>query len=224
MYEDVVTQEEFEAIQKEKLGKGLTTVNAPKGEPVYIQFKMGGAVVIEDASSKNWHISSNDASWRFSSNSGTTSTAANSGGNGGVKVFKGVRFNDIKNINHTVGLVNSIWEIDKLWNYNSSVSGGNINDLSLNYYLTKNLNKKDYTQLSETYLFDFNGKNMESGNAYVAGTDYIYLIKDGNGNNYVKVQAIEIRTDGSGMSYDNRVYVFNYQLADGDGNFTAGGS
>ncbi|MFI3257653.1 MAG: hypothetical protein R3Y36_05085, partial [Spirochaetales bacterium] len=206
MYEDVITQTEYDAIIERE---GIVTVYAPSAQAVYLQFTENGVEQVS-ASSKDWHIYSPDTTWRFGSNSGTTATAVGSGGTGGVKVFKGVNFYDITSINHTNGQITDLgsdFAVDETYDYNS----GSMTNLNLNYYLTKSLYNTTTTTPSETYLFWFDMASMTSGTGYLAGTDYIFIIKDGNGGNYVKIQPVQITTDGSGMSFDNRVYLFIYE-------------
>ncbi len=272
-YEGVISPAEYEEVKLDRL-KGLVFPTAPRGNPSCIQFTKEGFTIVEDKSSKDWHLYTVDASWRFSSNSGSTGVYLRSHGLGGVKVFKDVTFDSIKSISHTEGLVGgdpNYWEIDYYWDYAGFAT---FNHLTLNAYLTGNVvscqshspdfledpSLQEFIELqheerhpgtdfcdccpyhlldeysdgvhasaehwntatdsrSETYLFEFEGTQMSSGLAYQAGSQFIFIVKDGNGKNYVKLQPIEIGTDGEGMTYENRVYTFKYEMATEDGNF-----
>jgi len=204
-----ISEEEFEAIRAKKL-QGEITIWTMKGEPVFIRFADG--VSADDmtnisASSKEWHIHAFDATWRFSANCGTSATEHATGGTGGVKVYTGVSFDDVTSVDYAGG---SDWHIDEDYDY----GGGRAN---LNYALTKGVGNPE----SDTFLFWFDSALMGSGeNAYKAGSDFVFVIKDGTGGNHVKVQPVEISTDNPGeMSFTKRKYVFKYAMADDDGNF-----
>lgn len=191
------------------------TVTAAKGKPVFMRFSEG--VTAEDSvnvqgDSKDWHISAEDATWRFSSNSGTRAEALVSGGTGGVKVYKNVKFEDVTSIDHEGG---GDWVTDKAYTWTSS---GLTKNSNLNYLFTNGL--KDGESTSDTYLFRFFLNLQTFKGEYPAG-DFIFVIKDGTGGNYVKVQPIELTTDGEDGSseFENRIYKFKYIMADEDGNF-----
>ena len=207
MNADVITKADFDTIVDRE---GIITVLAPSKKAIYMKFTEDGVKTDVAANSKDWHISSADATWRFSSNSGTTASKLGSAGKGGVKVYKNVDFDSITSINHIEGLLGD-WKEDALYNY----SDGQMVNQSLNYYLTKTLKNSTDTTSSETYLFFF----LMTGMGYVTGIDYIFIVKDGNGDNYVKIQPVGIETDGSGMSFDNRKYMFKYKMSDSSGNF-----
>lgn len=216
MNSGLISSEEFAKIQSEKL-KGTLTVWAPSAKPVFIKFENNlttEKVTNVQSDTKNWHISSYDATWRFGANSGTTAAAYGSGGDGEVKVYElaeGETFNDIKSINHqgfSAGHKDQVFEV-------------NGNNQNLNYALTEGIKNGTETVASPTYLFKFNMSGMGTGGPlYEAGSKFIFLISDGNGENWVKLQPIEITTDNPGsMSFTERKYVFKYAMADADGNF-----
>lgn len=221
VYDDLVTREEFENVRS-KLLKGLEKVEAEKGSPLYLQFTQNGIKKIDTASSNDWHISSSDVSWRISSNSGTTATAK-----GGVIAFKDVPFDNIRKIKESSGSVtvsdnelqpltpmNTTWEVDKKWTYSEGEMDA-MDGLSLNYYLTDRLTGNGKEE-SGTFLFSFQMAGMK----YFGGEDCVFIVKDGSGGNYIKLQGVEITTDNPGsMSFTKRVYYFRYEVADADGEF-----
>lgn len=221
-YKDVLTEDEFKDTMFEQLGGLAGIVTTPARTPVCITFTEDAiewSTERVDIQKNTWHLYAYDATWRFGSNSGTTATAEGSGGTGGVKVYKGVNFEDVTSINHTTGLVNADgnWETDKKWDYDGTAL---FEDLNLNYYLTDDLKTPNNigSPSSGTYLFDFTG-DMSSGSFYTAGTEFVFLIQAGTGGDWVKVQPISMETDGEGMTFNNRVYIFKYEMADSNGDF-----
>ncbi len=219
MYNDVITESEYDAIIARE---GITVLYAPAGEPIFMKFTESG-IESADGSSTDWHIGSADTSWRMFSNSGTTAVEYSSNGTGGVKVYKDINFYDVTSINQegsvvVNGLDGNGWKIDEVYDYDKDGSAQQL-DLSLNYLLTKNVQNTTDTTASETCMYWFNMSGMMSGTGYNACPEYVFIVKDGTGGNYVKLQAVKITTDGSGMSYDNRIYYMKYQMANADGSF-----
>lgn len=219
---DVMSKNDFEILRAEAL-KDAVTITTPGAKPVFMRFyedSVTGENKVDinvTPNSPNWHLTSADATWRMSSNSGTTAENFGTGGNGrgGVKVYKGVAFDDIKSINHTGGLVGD-WREDQELETSMGLQ-------SVNYYLNRGANNPATANAknpSETYLFNLRIEFMGPGGVlYEAGYNYIFIVKDGAGDNYMKIQPIEISTDGVDMTFDNRVYMFKFEIADASGNF-----
>lgn len=208
MYDDVISREEFKAIREEQLG-GTVELWSDKDSPMFVRFGQGltpEEMTNVEAASDAWHIHAFNSTWRFASNSGTSGTEHGTSGNGHVRVYTGMQFEDVVSIDHPGG---SAWYTDEYFDY----GGGSAN---LNYALTKGVG----SPASETFLFWFDSSQMGSSSAYQAGSEFVFVIRDGSGDNYVKLQPIEIATDNPGsMSFTKRKYVFKYTMADGDGNF-----